>query len=581
MMKTMKRILAVVLTVLLTLSLVACGGGNGEGDGEKVKGKTKVSFWVEVSSQGLDTWMKLVEDFNNTHPHITVTLVPQSAGYASGLSNTLRGSNPPDVIMIDDKLVKSYVSEGYLEMLDSYIDADTNPNFSLDDMWESAVERFSYDAENGYSGIGSNYYAIPNGINPAHLFYNVDLFEQQSINVISVPEAEISGALLPHGYYVYDAAPVDGMVARADGKYHVFNNRIPMNWEELVELSKIFTKSYNSASTSTYGFMSEWWFAHGWSVGADCLEWDEAKQQYIFSLGDENPNYLVTGSTGVTVNDNTYSEGDLLSYADKLFVAANQTDSTIAGYLSAQNLYPLPSNKEMFTEFAMLSQSTGALVTDDIYGYGISPTPNALDATSMSGYFTTGEVAMLSMEGRLGYEVGETMNLLGKKWDVAPLYQYREYNEDGSVKTVNGTNIFGKRATHSYDFAYAIPANAKNKQAAWEFISYMAGLDGQKELMKRNNAIPNQKSLAYSEEYLSLTENFVPSNRIAVVEMAEFSSVGDWAYVEDGEWISGWSNVLNTKVRNGVMTLDQFFEDADVIATNEILKKYTARKYSE
>lgn len=574
-MKKMQRIMAVILAVMLTLSLAACGGG-----GEKTKGKTKVSFWVEVSAQGLDTWMKLVEDFNNSHPHITVTLVPQSAGYASGLSNTLRGSNPPDVIVVDDKLVKSYVSEGYLEKLDSYIAADTNPNFSLADMWESGVERFSYNPETGYSGIGSDYYAIPNGINPALMYYNVDLFEHQSINIISIPENELTGNLLPHGYYVYNVAPMDGMMARADGKYHVFNNRIPMNWEELIALSKIFTKAYNSASGSTYGFMSEWWFAHGWSIGADCLEWDEAKQQYIFALGDSNPNYLVTGSAGVTINGTSYNEGDLLSYADKNYVAANQSDSTIAGYLSAQNLYPLPSNKAMFTEFAMLSQSTGALVTEGVYGYGISPTPNALDATSMSGYFTTGEVAMLSMEGRLGYDIGETMNLLGKKWDVAPLYQYREYNEDGSVKTVNGTNAFGKQATHSYDYGFAIPANAKNKQAAWEFVSYMAGLDGQKELMKRNNAIPNQKSLAYSDEYLNLTENFVPANRIAAVEMAEFASVGDWAYVENGEWINGWSNVLNTKVRNGEMTLDQFFENADVIATNEILKKYTARKYN-
>ena len=573
-MKKMQRILAVVLAALMMLSLAACGGG------EKTKGKTKVAFWVEVSSQGLDSWMKIVEDFNSTHPNITVTLVPQSAGYASGLSNTLRGSNPPDVIMVDDKLVKSYVSEGYLEKLDSYISADTNPNFSLEDMWESAVERFSYDPETGYSGIGSDYYAIPNGINPALLYYNVDLFDQQSINIISIPENELTGSLLPHGYYVYDTAPVEGMVARADGKYHVFNNRIPMNWEELVALSKIFTKTYNSASGSTYGFMSEWWFAHGWSVGADCLEWDEAKQQYIFALGSDVPNYLVTGASGVTVNGTSYSEGELLSYADKNYVAANQTDSTIAGYLSAQNLYPLPSNKEMFTEFAMLSQSTNALVTEGVYGYGISPAPNALDATSMTGYFTTGEVAMLSMEGRMGYDIGETMNLLGKNWDVAPLYQYREYNEDGTIKTVNGTNAFGEQATHSYDFGFAIPANAKNKQAAWEFISYVAGLDGQKELMKRNNAIPNQMSLAYSDEYLNLTENFVPANRIAAVEMAEFAAVGDWAYVENGEWISGWSNVLNTKVRNGEMTLDQFFENEDVVATNEILKKYTARKYN-
>lgn len=574
-MKKMQRMLTLVLAVLLMASLAACNGT------EKTMGKTKVSFWLELSGpEALSTWKDIVQRFNNSHPNITVTITPQGSGYESGLANTLRGSNPPDVIVVNDKNVKNFIAEGYLEKLDSYIAADKNANFSLEDMWESSVERFSYDPKTGYSGIGSDYYAIPTGMNPAHLYYNVDLFNQQSINIISIPESELNGKLLPHGYYVYDVAPVEGLTPRADGKYHVFNNRIPMNWEELVALSKIFTQAYNSTSGSKYGFMSEWWFAHGWSVGGDCLEWDEAKQQYIFALGNDVPNYLVTGTADVTINGTAYKQGDLLSYADKNYVAANQGDSVIAGYLSAQNLYPLPSNKAMFTEFAMLSQATNKLVTDDIYGYGISPAPNALDATSMTGYFTAGEVAMISSEGRLSGEIGKTMNMNGKKWDIAPLYQYREYNTDGTVKMVNDTKIFGKQATHSYDMGFAIPANAKNKQAAWEFISYVAGLDGQKELMKLNTTIPNQKSLAYSDEYLNLKDGFVPANRIAAVEMAEHAAVGDWAYVEDGEWIADWSNVLNTKVRNGEMTLDQFFTHEDVVGTNEILKKYKAKKYT-
>lgn len=67
----------------------------------------------------------------------------------------------------------------------------------------------------------------------------------------------------------------------------MFNNQIPTNWTELVELSKLFTKSYNASSASTYGFLNEWWFSFGWSVGGDCLEWDEEKGQYVFNLGDE------------------------------------------------------------------------------------------------------------------------------------------------------------------------------------------------------------------------------------------------------------------------------------------------------
>ena len=192
------------------------------------------------------------------------------------------------------------------QKLDDYVAADDNEKFSLDDMWENSVKRFSYNPETGYSGTGADQSAIPAGNNPTCIYYNADLFEEQKVNIVSIPEEEVSGSLLAHGYYVYDSAPMDGMVAREDGKYHVFNNRIPMNWEELIELSKIFTKAYNESSSSKYGFISEWWFSHGWSVGGDCLQWNEEKQQYTFELGDTAPNYLVTGAEGVTVNGTKY-----------------------------------------------------------------------------------------------------------------------------------------------------------------------------------------------------------------------------------------------------------------------------------
>jgi hypothetical protein len=125
----------------------------------------------------------------------------------------------------------------------------------------------------------------------------------------------------------------------------------------------------------------------------------------------------------------------------------------------------------------------------------------------------------------------------------------------------------------------------EEKHDFWE-INYadkenvFIGIDGEKMLMQCNMTVPNQKSLAYSEEYLSSTDNFAPANRIIAAEMSEVASVGDWAYVEDGEWIGDWSNVLNTQVRNGKMTLEQFFQHEDVEGTNEILKKYKSKKYT-
>lgn len=216
----------------------------------------------------------------------------------------------------------------------------------------------------------------------------------------------------------------------------------------------------------------------------------------------------------------TYKAGDLLSYADKKYVAAHASDATIAGYLSAQKLYKLPSIKDAFAEFCRLSQTKSKVVTGDKYGYGVSPSPTTLGNNSKTTYFTTGEVAIVCESLSAVRTIGETMKTLGKEWDVAPLYQYREFDADGRVKTVNGTRAVGKEAAHSYSLGYAIPANAKNKDAAWEFIRYMAGTPGQTAMMKTNTMVPNQISLANADEYLKDTSNFAPANKRAVVNMA-------------------------------------------------------------
>lgn len=568
-----------MLSATMVLGVTACGSDKG-----KVKGRTKITFWATVNVNTQDTYLKVVDDFNASQSEITVQFVPQTSGFASSLSTSLRGTNTPDVVVVPSQSYKTFVDEGLLECLDEYAENDENENFSLEDFFSDCLNIYSYNPETGYTNTGKDFYAIPAGCSSNTIVYNVDLFEEQQINLVSVPEDELEDynskngtKLLPHGYYVYDSAPAEGMAARSDGKYHVFNNRIPMNWTELVELAKIFTKSYNSSSTSTYGYLTEYWFQMAWSVGGDCVQWDEEKGQNVFTLGDDSPNYLVTGSEGVEVNGNKYSEGEVLTWADGKYVEANASDKKIAGYLDSQKLYKLPSTREAFTEFLRWSQTTDKAVTSDKNGYGISPKPTALGNDSMQAFFTTSEVAMLESGTSTYFKIGQDMNSLGKKWDIAPMYQYREYNDDGTPKTVNGTKVYGTRRTVSEAEAYAVPKNSTKKEAAWKFISYMTGTDGQREFMKLNRYMPNQKSLAYSDEFLNETSNFAPTSKIVGVEAAENGSGGDWTYLDNMEWIVGWSDVLNTKVREGLMTLDQFFEDPDVQKTDETLKKYSVK----
>jgi len=413
------------------------------------------------------------------------------------------------------------------------------------------------------------------------------------VNIISVPENELAAYnaghntnYLPHGYYEYTTSPDASSNLKKNGNvYRVFNNQISLNFEETVQLGKLFTKSYNANSPSTYGFFTEWWFSHGWSVGGDCVEWDSTKNQYVFTLGDTQTNYLVTGAEGLTVNGTEYKEGEILNYNDKTFVnndaafkAANVNSSKAT--TSDKKLYPLPSQYDAFKEFNRLSYPKDKYLdsadeTAGQGGYAISPNPNTINQIGKSMYFTSGSVAMLSNDVGTGATIRQDMT--NGKWNVAPLTQWREYNFDGSLKTVNGTDIVGKKAAHNYSTAYAIPKNSKNQDAAWKFIEFMTSEDAQVTLAETGEIVPNQMSYANSADYLNVTDA-VPSNRNTLVDAASYASVGDWSYLENGQWIDPWANVLNGPVRNGTKSLNDFFAEV-TDQTNKTLAQYRSKKY--
>ena len=591
-----KKIKALALTLcsVLALSLAACGDG---GNNPEVGGRGKVTLtvWSVVNENNNAAMKQVINTFNTQSERYRVNLIPKTSGYSAQLGGTLKGSNPPNVVQIDDRYYKGYIEEGYLTSLEEYFtdkkDEEGNvvraaSTLDLDDIWGTAVTRYRYNPKTHEAGEGQDLYGLPAGISPGVMYYNATALKSAGINVISVAEEDLaayneahSTHYLAHGFYTYETAPASGLTAK-NGRYYVFNNRIPMNWEELVTVSSMLTRKQNASSPTTYGFFNEWWFSFGWSVGGDCLEWDDGLNQYVFALGEDTSNYLVTGQAGVTVNGTQYKAGDILSYADKHYVEEHTGDGAIAGYLANEQLYALPSIRDAFTLFLRLSQTTNKLVTDNTYGLELSPTPDIIGNKSKQNLLTSREVAFVVENYTEAYSIGKEMKGQKLDWDIAPLYQYREYNEDGSLKEVNGTPIKGKNATHSNTVSYAIPANAKAKDGAFEFIEYMSSKEVQQILMSANLYVPNQKSLAYSDAYMNLTDNYIANNKYAILLSSEYSSVGDWSYLENGSWVNVWANVLNTDVRNGKMTLDQFFQHSCIAETNAVLKQMKAKKYN-
>lgn len=564
---------------------------------------TAISFYATyVNEYSKDAYNELVETYNNTQgkeDNVYVEMTPNT-GAVGNLKSILTGkSSRYDVVMITNDTFKGLAMEegrtegGVLVNLESYLTDEVKESMDWDSIPESLLNTWRFNIEkdpeigNKYlTGQGADLLAMP-FLNSVHLlFYNTEIFTNMGINLVSVAEEECGTGeyekLMAHGYAEYaesyDAPFAGAQLSENDlGEkvYKVFNDRVPLSWAEL----RCLARSYqNNSDDGRYGFMSEWWFSIGWSVGGDCIGWDEASKSYKFAIGDKDANYLALND--ITVNGTSYTAGEVLDYEDMKFLHSNSAEFAKV----EKDVYELPSMYEAFLEYNRLGIPTDKNATADgsLKGYGVAK-PTTENRTKE---FTSGESPML-------IETSNDINLftgtaVAGKFDVAPAPQYREFDGEETrtvdgmeyLTVIDGTNYTGERKTVTNSdgeevlcqgeaitsitndaSALAIPNNIdqENKDAAFKFISWAAGPEGQTILAKGNTIVPIQSSVAMSEEFNDAAERKV-ENTWAVGFAAQNCYVGDWSYFNVNTWITGWSGDLNGAVRRGEMTLDYFLE---------------------
>ena len=159
---------------------------------------------------------------------------------ARRLHSSARRTPRPISSILAKKQFKTAVDSEYLAPLDDFLAG--SEAVSKDDLWENAVERFRYDSGSattpGKAGGDATLYALPAENNPVVVYYNVNWFKDEGINIISIAENELPDGYLPHGYYEYTDAnkPAGTDWVKTGDVYRVFNNQIPMNWEEVMQL---------------------------------------------------------------------------------------------------------------------------------------------------------------------------------------------------------------------------------------------------------------------------------------------------------------------------------------------------------
>lgn len=586
-MRKLGKLMAISLGTLLAGSMAF--GLVGCGDTGAPEGSTEIAFWYDCGLETQPVYRELVQTYNETQGEQDGVYVVGSrrTGISSSARTQLTGGTPPNVVMISDEVFRSYALDGLFLDLTDYYETDAG-DYTEDTIPDNMSDRFRMTVGTGGNktvvGEGETLYGVPFGSDPLVLYYNVDYFEGQGIHIISVPEEELDvynaehgTNFAPHGYAEYASGYLTGDASSLSASENlageqvvkVFNNAIPTNWEEFRYLCKYFTSAYNGDSSPTaraYG--NEWWFAHGWSVGSDCIGWDGEK--YNFTIADDTPNYLVTADS-VTINGVEYTAGQTVRYEDKI---AQADIATMDG------VYELPSQKDALMEFLCLTGNTDFDIDGGVTGYAVAYP----EASYRSSGFTSGQTAIAanSFSSFISFE-----RALGDSVDMAVLYQYREY-EGGSVyydgtesfaseylkvigavnpgdteaytgelATEGETGIKGNLTTGDGVKALVIPARSDSEKydAAWKFIRWAAGPEGQAILAKTGNVVPNQDSIALSDTFYSLND---AKNYYAVAIMSRASDVGDWGYFEDGEWVTDWSDDFNNKLRMGTQTLSAF-----------------------
>lgn len=161
-----KRIAAMALTGMMTLSLAACGGSE---DGEKAEKKddNKLTIWAWDESFNIKAANEAKEIYTKENPDAEVEVVTMAQDDIVAKLNTSLSSGSydglPDIVLIEDYRIQGYLTAYQDEFSD------------LSDI-ASADDFASY--KTGVNQVDGKMYGIPFDSGVAAVFYRTDLIEQ-------------------------------------------------------------------------------------------------------------------------------------------------------------------------------------------------------------------------------------------------------------------------------------------------------------------------------------------------------------------------------------------------------------------
>ncbi len=579
--KSIKNKILSLCMALVMSSAVLLGGCGGSSN--------KLQFWVYGDEDELSVFTLMTEEFNKTYGkehniEVEISAKPTGGNYTNLIQTTASSSSGADIFFVIENDFKKWVEMGFMQDMTEYF--EMVDDIDISDIPDTMLNKYRYNEETETRTVSTDpIYGLPMEVRPTALYYNEDVFIKAGIVVISVDEENMvqwNNNEIPdnRGKYKRDFSKLDGITVPKKGymydeqnELRIFNNRIAMNWDEVEDLAKLFSKSTNPNAQkeygTEYGYFTEWWFNYGWSVGGDCLADLTGTGYWNFSLLDPYENFLVNEDGYVGQYTGTlYKKGESLQLVDKLNVpkgtileATDKGGYKVNGVTAeireeveekANNgdFTRLPSIRTAFQRYLSLGVSQSTLVGDSsdgddaIGGLAISPTPSIFSGSGRSSvnYFYSGKIAMLVEQSSYMKTIAKETKF---KWDVAPIAVYKEYEDD--TDPYNDTiKVQGKVAGHSNSRGLVSRKKATRKEDIARFIMWMSSKEGQM-VRAQNGHFPNQESLLNQIKFGSYT----PNNVAVFSEAMKYQTAGDWWYLKNYTWIDVWAVPVNTKFRNG------------------------------
>mgnify|MGYP002732682626 CR=1 FL=1 len=243
----MKKLLALVLSLMMLCSIVSFAGAEGN------KITIRVTWWGEVTEN--DAEMMMIEKFNAEHDDIEVVAdVVPGDGYGDRLLTSFSSGEGYDIFASGEGDFYKWVGANMPLSLNDFIANDTT--------WTNEMNEALYN----FGNIGGNQYYMVRDYNPLALFYNKDMFDAAGI---AYPTAD-------------------------------------WTWDDAIAAAKAMTVKNDDGTFASFGFNAQSWAYAALTyftskgldiVNADCTdvegyldspEFAAALAEYVgFSTGDE------------------------------------------------------------------------------------------------------------------------------------------------------------------------------------------------------------------------------------------------------------------------------------------------------